>query len=167
MDISRQESDSRKAVDVFIKTAEAARSHWTTPRAPGKWSPSQVAEHVAISFDQVAHMIKGEPHGFPKVPFFLRPVARVLLLNRTIRGTKFPRARTFKDFDPPAGPDSPEAARERLLAAHQRYLDACHARASADGTMFSSVFGTVPIEAYMRFMTMHTAHHEKQMEADG
>src|SRR5437773_8933669 len=39
--------DNREAVDAFITAARAvAPSAWTAPRAPGKWSPGQVTEHV-------------------------------------------------------------------------------------------------------------------------
>jgi hypothetical protein len=40
---------NRSAVDDLIAAAERATPNWTTPRAPGKWSPAQVAEHVARS----------------------------------------------------------------------------------------------------------------------
>lgn len=163
MDISTHVADSQAALDEFLATADAASGHWTTPRAPGKWSPAQVAEHVARSFDQITAMIEGRPHGFPKLPFFLRPIARKLVLTRTLQSGTFPTARTFKDFNPQEGPTTPAAARERLRKAHQVYLDACHARARLDGKLTSSVFGTVPVGDYMRFSTMHIRHHQKQI----
>ncbi len=39
---------NREAIDEMLVVAERAEANWTTPRAPGKWSPQQVVEHVAI-----------------------------------------------------------------------------------------------------------------------
>ena len=38
---------SRDAVDQLIRAGEQSGAAWTAPRAPGKWSPSQIVEHVA------------------------------------------------------------------------------------------------------------------------
>ena len=38
---------NRAAVLDLVAAAERSAATWTTPRAPGKWSPSQVVEHVA------------------------------------------------------------------------------------------------------------------------
>src|SRR5256714_13233931 len=38
---------NRAAVNDLVAAAQARADSWTTPRAPGKWSPSQLVEHVA------------------------------------------------------------------------------------------------------------------------
>lgn len=162
-DITAEIAESRAALDELIATADAAEPNWTTPRAPGKWSPAQVTEHVARTFDQAADMIEGRPHGFPKMPSLLRPIFRAIVLNRVLRSGTFPKARTFKAFDPPEGPESPAAARERLETSLDRFLAVCQARAREDGSCVSSVFGRVPVGDYLRFTTLHTRHHQKQI----
>lgn len=52
---------NRKAVDDLIAAAERSAGVWTDPRAPGKWSPSQVVEHVARSLDESATVVSGGP----------------------------------------------------------------------------------------------------------
>jgi hypothetical protein len=43
--------ENRKAVSAFVAAARAVpRSAWAAPRAPAKWSPAQVTEHVAGRF---------------------------------------------------------------------------------------------------------------------
>ena len=42
------------AVAEFLATGDAAEATWTMPRAPGKWSPSQVVEHVARIMEESA-----------------------------------------------------------------------------------------------------------------
>ena len=44
------------AVDKLLAAADAAATVWTVPRAPGKWSPSQVAELVARIMEESAHV---------------------------------------------------------------------------------------------------------------
>jgi hypothetical protein len=43
---------NRAAVIDVVVAAERSAATWTTPRAPGKWSPSQVVEHVARSLEE-------------------------------------------------------------------------------------------------------------------
>ena len=163
MNIASVVSDSRSALDELLATADKADANWTTPRAPGKWSPQQVTEHVARTFDEAANLVAGRPAKFPTMPFFLRPIFRGVFFKKALRTGVFPSAKTFKAFDPESGPDSPAAARERIEAAHQGYQNECAACATGDGIVKSSVFGSVSVADYMRFTTMHTSHHQKQI----
>ena len=43
---------NRAAVLDLVAAAERSAATWTTPRAPGKWSPSQVVEHVAGGLEE-------------------------------------------------------------------------------------------------------------------
>lgn len=155
----------RAAVDELLAAAEACGATWTTPRAPGKWSPSQLIEHVARSIDESANDVAGSPSKFPNLPFFLKPLARGLLFNRVLRKGDFPRARTSRSFNPEAGPENPRAARERLYAAVARFEQACRAREAAGGRMNSVVFGPVGVGDYVRFQEIHARHHRAQLPA--
>ena len=163
MDITAQVTDSRAALDELIANAEAAESNWTTPRAPGKWSPQQVTEHVAIVLEEAAHLVDQRPAKFPNFPFFLRPILRGMVFKKAVKTGDFPKAKTFKAFDPPSGPETPAAARERLDSAHQKFQEACTACAHAEGMVKSSVFGAVSLSDYIRFTALHTRHHAKQI----
>jgi hypothetical protein len=46
-DINDTLADNRAAVLDLVAAAERSAATFITPRAPGKWSPSQVVEHVA------------------------------------------------------------------------------------------------------------------------
>src|SRR6266566_339156 len=50
---------NRDAVLDLVAAAERSAATWTTPRAPGKWSPSQVVEHVARSLEGSAKLFSG------------------------------------------------------------------------------------------------------------
>src|SRR5205823_7045620 len=101
---------NRAAVNELIAAAERCGPAWAVPRAPGKWSPSQIVEHVARSLDESANVVSGAPSKFPNLPFFMRPVARGFLFNRVLRNGAFPKARTNKALNPASGAATPAEA---------------------------------------------------------
>jgi len=163
VDVESELTALRKAVADFMRTAEAQQDRWHTPRAPGKWSPSQVAEHVARAIDESANDVAGRPTKFPRLPFFLKPVARALLFDRTLRRGALPPARTGRAFNPSRGAETVTEARERLEEAQGRFEDVCRVRSQSRADVKSVIFGTVPLLHYIRFQQFHTRHHEKQL----
>jgi hypothetical protein len=142
---------------------EKTGAAWTAPRAPGKWSPSQIVEHVARSIEESANVASGRPSKFPNFPAPLRPVIRGLLFRRVLKKAAFPKAKTNKAMDPARGPATPSEGRDRLLAAHKQFEDACRQLASRGEPMRTTTFGVVGVEDYVRFMEIHTRHHARQI----
>jgi hypothetical protein len=60
-DIKTALEASKDAIEQMILAGERTNTAWTSPRAPGKWSPSQIAEHVARSLEESANMAAGRP----------------------------------------------------------------------------------------------------------
>lgn len=162
-DVNLTLAANRAAIGELMAASERCGGIWTVPRAPGKWSPSQIAEHVARSLDESANVVSGAPAKFPNLPFFLRPVARGLVFNRVLRRSAFPRAKTNKAMDPASGPATPAEARVRLETALARFDRGCRTCAEAGGAVASATFGTVSVVDYARFIELHTRHHCKQM----
>jgi DinB family protein len=154
---------NRAAVNDLIAAARGREDVWMTPRAPGKWSPSQLVEHVARSLEESANEARGLRSKFPRLPFFLRPVARTLLFNRVLRSGVFPRARTSRPFDPVQGPASVADAQRRLDQAVGAFIEACRDCAAGNRQVRSTVFGVVAIGDYARFQECHTRHHTRQL----
>jgi hypothetical protein len=155
---------NRTAIDAFLEAADAMEDQWTTPRAPGKWSASQVIEHVARTHEEGAKLVRGEPSAFPTIPGFLRPLMRRFFFRRILAKGEFMRARTFRHFDPDVGAASPAAGRDRLEQAVALFERACRERGD---TVTSGVFGTIPTSDYVRFQQLHTQHHQKQLVIEG
>lgn len=153
---------NRNAVDDLVRAAEACAGVWTTPSAPGKWSPAQVVEHVAISLEEGAAVVAGRPSKLPTVPALLRPLARIFL-KRVIKTGTFPRSKTSPGMDPPSGPATPAASRPRLEAALADFERECEARVASGQPVRSPAFGTVRVEDYARFVEAHTRHHTRQL----
>jgi hypothetical protein len=163
-DIDTALAASRDAVDQLIRAGEQSGGAWIASRAPGRWSPSQIVEHVARTLEESANMAAGRPSKFPRPPFFVRPIARIIF-KRVLRKAAFPKAKAFKAFNPASGPATPAEGRIRLETAHQKFDEACR-RIVADGRpMPHPGFGSVPVQDYVRFMEIHTRHHGKQIVA--
>ena len=162
-DINAALGASKEAIDQLIMAGERTGPAWIASRAPGKWSPSQIVEHVARSLEESANMAAGRPSKFPKLPGVIHPIVRGLLFKRVLRKAAFPKAKTNKAMDPASGPATPADGRVRLETAHQKFAEACRQTASHGERMRTTIFGAVPEEDYVRFMELHTRHHGKQM----
>ena len=162
-DIDTALAASRDAVDQMIRAGEQSGAAWNAPRAPGKWSPSQVVEHVAGGLEEGANAASGAP-SIPMPPAFLRPLLRLLFFNRILKKGVFPKGfKAHKAMDPTSGPATPAEARVRLEGALARFDQECRRRAASGQHVVSTGFGTVSVEDFVRFNAMHTRHHCKQM----
>jgi len=162
-DINDVLADHRTAVLDLVAAAERSATTWTTPRAPGKWSPSQVVEHVARGLDEAANAVSGAPSSIPMPPAPLRLLAR-LFFNWTLKRGAFPKGgKAHKAMDPTSGPATPAEARVRLEGAFARFDQECRSRAASGQHVLSTGFGKVSVEDLVRFNALHTRHHCKQM----
>lgn len=66
-DINTALAASKEAIEQLIASGERCGPAWVAPRAPGKWSPSQIVEHVARSLEESANMAEGRASKFPKL----------------------------------------------------------------------------------------------------
>ncbi|MGH9200842.1 MAG: DinB family protein [Vicinamibacterales bacterium] len=162
-DIDAALAASKEAIERLIDTGERCGPAWTAPRAPGKWSPSQIVEHVARSLEESANMAAGRPSRFPKLPAVVHPLVRGLLFKRVLRKGAFPKAKTNRAMNPASGPATPAEGRARVETAHDRFDAACRQLASLGEPMRTTIFGVVLVADYVRFMELHTRHHCKQM----
>lgn len=154
------------AVADLVAAAERAGAAWTTPRAPGKWSPSQVVEHVARIMEESANVASGTPSKFPTISFVLRPIVRLLVFKRTLWRNAFPKMKAIDAFVPLAGSATPADGRVRLQGALARFEQACRARAASGQDVASTIFGAVPVADFARFQELHVRHHILQMPTE-
>ena len=164
-DVNDALASNRDAVLELVAAAERSAATWTTPRAPGKWSPSQVVEHVAGGLEEAANTVSGAPSpSIPMPPAFLRPLLRLLFFNRILKKGVFPTGfKATRALDPASGPVTPAEARVRLEGALARFDQECRRRVASGQRVVSTGFGTVSVEDFVRFSALHTRHHCKQM----
>jgi hypothetical protein len=151
------------AVAELGAAAERAGVAWTKPSSPGKWSPSQVVEHVARIMEESANVAANRPSEFPTIPFFLRPIARLLVFKRTLWRRAFPKMKAIAAFVPATGSATPADGRARLEGALSRFDQACRARAASHQKVASTIFGAVTVADFARFQELHVRNHILQM----
>ena len=162
-ELTRSLADVRSGVDDLLAAADRASGVWMVPRAPGKWSPAQVVEHVARIMEESANVASGRPSKFPTIPFFLRPIVRVLVFKRTLWRNAFPKMKASDAFVPVAGSATPADGRVRLQGALTWFDQACRARAASGHDVASSIFGAVSVADFARFQELHVRHHVLQI----
>lgn len=155
---------NRESVDILLSAIDDASSHWTTPRAPKKWSPAQVAEHTRRAYREAAFEVLQQPSKNPSLPVIAQPIARIFF-RRVLNGKGFPKgAKTVAALDPETGASSSVEAREGILEAVEQFETAVRAA----GTRFKSLtFGNIEVSDFVRFQAEHTRHHSAQIRAAG
>jgi hypothetical protein len=154
---------ARAAVEAMIQTVSHAATQWAAPPAPGRWSPAQVVEHVALALEASADDIAGRPSRFPNLPRPIRFLARTFFFDRVLRTGAFPKGKTNPAMNPASGPPTPAAGVARLEAAWERLSATCATAAAQNHQMTSTLFGRVRLVDYIRFQTQHTQHHHRQL----
>jgi len=164
-DLQTSVADNRRAVGAFLADARAVPpTRWAHPRAPGKWSPGQVTEHVALAYE----LSRGLLHGsFPgkAAPRILRPFIRAFFLTPVLKRGRFgPGNKSPEPFRPTGSPASPEALTARLEAAAGAFeTDLAAAARSGQDSIDHPFFGQVPLAEYARLQAIHTQHHRGQL----
>lgn len=153
----------RGAVTELAAAAERVGVAWNKPRASGKWSPSQIVEHVARIMEESANVASNRPSKFPTVPFFLRPIARIFVFKRTLWRKAFPKMKAIDAFIPVDGSANPTEGCVRLQGALTSFDQACRARAASGQDVASTIFGAVPVADFAMFQELHVRHHILQM----
>lgn len=156
----------REVLSSLLERARAIPAgRWTTPRAPGKWSPAQVVEHVTLSYEGHRKMVQGgiPQSGNPRITQWL---ARTFFLPRLFRmgdftqkGLKAPR------FIVPS--DTPALASELLprleAAATGLEQDLTAASAAGQAKVVHPFFGPLALPDLLQFVVIHARHHLPQV----
>jgi Protein of unknown function (DUF1569) len=162
-DLNHALADLHTAATAFLEAVDGAEKVWTVPRAPGKWSPAQVTEHVARILEESANVAAGTPSKFPTIPALLRPLVRMLMFNRILRKQSFSNMKAIEAFIPASGGATSGEGHRRLDGALARYEQAVRARAAGGQPVVSSMFGAVSPAAFATFQELHIRHHLLQM----
>jgi DinB family protein len=150
-----------QAVEAFLAAARAVPpTRWSEPRAPGKWSPGQVAEHLTLAYE----VNRGVLHGAAPMtaPRWVRPLIRHLLLAPVLRRGRFiPGSKSPRVFRPSPTPAAPEQLLDRLTAATSAFES--DAASLATTTIDHPFFGRLPLSDFVRLQEIHTRHHRGQL----
>jgi DinB superfamily len=137
---------------------------WLRPRAPGKWSPAQVTEHVAIAYE-VAHAVVAGTYTGRTAPRIIRLVIRAIGFNPILRKGRFPiGTKAPSIFQPGETPGSVSDVTARLEKAAGGFVSAVEAAARRGQPVVDHpFFGRVSLSDYSRLQALHTRHHRDQL----
>ncbi len=157
-------AEGRKAISDFVARARSVGpERWNAPRAPGKWSPAQVCDHVSLALEAGRKTLCGEcGSGMPR---WIRPLLRVLFLNRVLKTGRFPKgSKAPPEFQPSASP-GPAAENLKRLEKVAADFDAEARRRGGEGDVLIEhpVFGRIKVVDYVRLNSLHTIHHAAQL----
>lgn len=157
-------ADNRAAVEEFIDRARRLdAAAWSAPRGEGKWTPAQVAEHLAIVYEYNRKVVTGTAgRGAPR---FLQPLARWFIVDRTLKAGRFTRkGRAPGIFQPSAAPAAAAEVLGRLTKALIGFeSDMRSGHPEARHTVRHPFFGPLPTIDYLRLQAIHARHHRSQL----
>lgn len=159
--------EHRAAVATYLALVDAMDdAAWRRPYLPGRWSPAQITEHLALSYEALLREMAGEGAMRPRARPWLQTVLRWLYLPHVLFHRSLPlRAAAPREMRPGPEPPEKEAARSRLEAAARRFEDGAGAAlARGPGRLTHPYFGPVPLLRGVRFLAVHVEHHRRQAE---
>jgi hypothetical protein len=158
-------ADTRTAVDEFVAAAEAVpAAGWATPRAEGAWSPGQIAEHLALTFEYNRKVLRGTAEGLPfPLGLLFRPLLRRLVIDKTLQAGRFTRkGRAPAPFRPGPTPAPLPDAVARLRTAVSGLEADLRSRPRSE-TIDHPVFGAIRTVDWMTVQAIHIRHHRAQL----
>jgi hypothetical protein len=138
---------------------------WLRPPAEGKWSPAEVADHLAL----VYRVMLAELDGAPPLPRRAGPattrVLRWVLLPHILFHRTIPvRVKAPREVRPRRDLPGPDETIRALL----ELADRLEARLGAGGARITHpYFGSLGAPTALRFCAAHMEHHQRQIPAPG
>jgi hypothetical protein len=139
--------------------------HWKTARAPGKWSPAEIAEHLSLTYAHLLSELRGGAPMRVKGSWLFRLVVRYKFLPGLLREGRIPPGvRSPREVRPETVPATREEALKRFRALAAEFEEEISARrASGGGRLTHPYFGRLDAGRGIRFVEMHIRHHTKQL----
>jgi hypothetical protein len=156
----------REAAALFVtRAAGVPAEHWKAARAPGKWSPAEIAEHLALTYEHLLAELRGGKAMRVKGSWLLRLGARYKFLPGLIRDGIIPQGvRAPREVRPEMPSGDSEQTLERFRMLSMDFENEITARrASGGGTLTHPYFGKLGPERGIRFVEVHIRHHTRQL----
>jgi len=150
----------QQEVAKFLSAARSVSAQWAQPRAPGKWSPGQVVEHLALAYETNRGILHGRAP--MTAPRWIRPLIRTFGLKPVLRRGRFiPGSKSPKIFRPGPVPAPPGELLQRLEAAAASFE--ADVAALKSETLDHPFFGRLGFSDFVRLQEIHTRHHRGQL----
>ena len=156
----------RSAVAAYVGSASRIDDRaWRAPVGPGKWTPAQITEHLARTYQVSLEQIRGWQGLKLRSSFLVRKIVRLVFLARIFRTRRLPRGARAPREIRPADPQTPRAtALERLGALSEEFEREMSARRSDEKLRLTHhLFGDIKPLQGVDFIAIHIEHHGRQL----
>ncbi len=163
-------SEHRSSVEIFLAVAEAVpESEWARPVAPGKWSPGQISEHLALSLEAVAREIRGEAPMRSRLSWWKRFWARRRYLPGMLEKKRFPSGARAPRETRPADSAAPRGEALARLRAANDGIERIYAGdpGAAGRRLRHPYFGALRAPDFFGVISLHARHHAGQLPRAG
>ena len=154
------------ALAAYLEAAAGvAADAWMRPWAPGKWTPAEITEHLALAYRASIRELGGGPGMKLKLTPLRRRILNLLLLPHMLFHRTFPRGAVAPREVRPTGELPPrDEALARLRALGEEFEQAAErARAAGVPHVTHPYFGAIELVRGMRFFAVHIEHHHRQV----
>lgn len=157
----------RAALASYVaRAARLTSDRWGAPRAPGKWSPAEISEHLALAYEMGLGELRGGPPPAIRTSYWQRLVLRWFVMPKLLAGGSLTRpVRAPREIrHPVAGDQVATLARlQEVAEALERELESASARGRVRFT--HPYFGRMGAVEALGFCAFHARHHEAQVAA--
>lgn len=164
----RASADHREAIDAVVRTVESLdREGWALAPQPGKWSPSEIAQHLILAYEPPLAELAGGRGFVVRVPWWKRVVLRWRVLPQILERGKLPRgAPAPREARPQGGIATPQEAVRLLRERSERFAQRlAEAEALRPVRLTHAYFGRLTAPQILKMMAVHAQHHRAQFPA--
>jgi hypothetical protein len=160
----RLEAEHREAVERFVTLARSVASErWGTAPQHKKWSPTQVTEHIALTYEVLLRELSGGSAMAARTNWWQRILLRKFILSRILKTGRIPTGATApRELRPGPVALDRDTLLEKIRAGASR-LDAELARGQESARLTHPYFGRLNAPTILRFCAIHTRHHAGQL----
>ncbi|HEX8393374.1 MAG TPA: DinB family protein [Longimicrobium sp.] len=159
------------ALAAYLRAGEAiSDAAWTAPWAPGKWTPAEITEHLAMVYRVfIAEATEGVGMRLKLTPFRRRLLKTFMLPHMLFHRTFPKRAPAPREVRPSAEGLAPRtAALAQLRDLGERFeAEASRARAAGKPGVTHPYFGLMAWDKGVRLGAVHLEHHTRQIASVG
>lgn len=157
----------QQAVAAYEERARrVAHNTWLRERAPGKWSPAAITQHLIMALDTGVQEMSGGAGMVMRLSGLKLWLARTFILRRILRDGRFPGGARAPRETRPQGELPPQAEGLRNFLAAAEKLDAAAVKAhetKRDVRITHPYFGALNMTDALFLSAKHIEHHTRQL----